>query len=432
VVEALAQSATDPSRLPHIEPTAAERCYAALAPFAFAAVHVAARLRGATPAELRQRRGFLPAASAAPLWLHGASAGEMAAAHALVGVMRGAGLQFAAAYTTTNAAGRQWIGSRLAPGDVAALTPWDRPGWVKRACATWRPRALVLIETEIWPALIRIATETGVPVISASARLYPPDVARYRRAGAWLRPSFQRLALVLAQDATQAAYFTALGVSPARCLVAGNLKHAAPPDVPSRAAARASFGVGAAEPLLVFGSLHADEVPLIAPAVDRLLAGGGRCIVAPRHPDGVAALDRLAASRQWRLARRSVVASAQWSVLVLDRIGELRTAYAAADLAVVGGSFTPHGGHDLVEAVRAGAPVLFGPHTAHVAAAAEALAAATPVARLPNAAPLADLIAATLGDDPGRADLLVRQRAALPDSAAIAAEYVRALSPLIG
>lgn len=429
MAEALAESATGASPLPEIAPNAAERWHAALEPLVFAARHVAARLRGATPAELRQRRGLVPGAAPAPLWVHGASAGDLAAAHALIAVLRDAGHQLSAVYTTDSRDGEQWIEARLAPGDAVALAPWDAPRWVTRACGTWRPRAVVLIGGEIRPVLIRVATQSGVPVISASARLYPADVERYRRAGAWLRPSFRRLALVLAEDATQAAHFTALGVPPERCAVAGDLKHVAAPDVPSRVVARQRLGVAGDELLVVFGSLHADEVPLIAPAVDRLLAGAGRCIVAPRHGGGVEVLARLAEARQWRWRRRSAVEPGPWSVLALDRIGELRAAYAAADLAVVGGSFVPHGGHDLVEAVRAGAPVLFGPHTARIAAEADAIAAATPTARLPNAAPLADLVASLLGDASGRADLLQRQRAALPDGAAVAAAYVEWLAP---
>ncbi|MDX2171419.1 MAG: glycosyltransferase N-terminal domain-containing protein [Deltaproteobacteria bacterium] len=426
--EAVAQLAD----APRIPPTGAERCYAAIAPVIFTAVHLAARLRGATPAELRQRRGFLPAAGPAPLWLHGASAGEMAAAHGLVALLRAGGHAVAAAYTTTNAAGRQWIESRLAPGDVAALAPWDAPRWVARACDAWRPRALILIETELWPALIGAANARQVPVISASARFYPGDAARYRRAGVWMRPTFQRLSAVLAQDAAQAAEFVALGVPAARCVVAGNLKHAASSDTPPRAAARARFGAAREDRLVAFGSLHADEVPLIAPGVDRLAAAGARCLVAPRHRDGVAALERLAAARGWRLVRRSSAhPAADWSVLLLDRVGELRAAYAAADLAVVGGSFTPHGGHDLVEAVRAGVPVLFGPHTEHVAASAAALAAATPKARLPDAAGLVDALVGWMADPSACAALLERQRAALPDAAAIASLYRAALAPLL-
>lgn len=184
MAEALAQSATEASPLPEIPPSAAERWHAALAPLAFAARHVAARLRGSTPAELRQRRGLVPGAAREPLWVHGASAGDMAAAHALIALLRQAGHQLSAVYTTDSRDGGQWIEARLASGDVVALAPWDAPRWVTRACATWRPRAVVLIGNEIRPVLIRVATQSGVPVISASAHLYPDDVARYRRAGA--------------------------------------------------------------------------------------------------------------------------------------------------------------------------------------------------------------------------------------------------------
>ena len=352
------------------------------------------------------------------LWLHGASAGEMAAASNLVAVLRGAGLSFAAAYTTTNRAGLQLIRGRLQAGDVAALAPWDAPRWVARACDAWRPAALVLIETELWPGLIRAAAERGIAVICASARIYSRDLPRYRVIRRWLRPTLERIAAVLAQGDQERDRFVLLGVPPARCAVAGNLKHAfaAPAD---GAAFRRSVGLAGDEALVGFGSLHADEVDFVADAIDH---SGARVVLAPRHEVGVRAVER----RGWRLARRSQGVGGDWQVLLLDTIGELNAAYAAATVAVVGGSFAPHGGHDLVEPVRAGAPALFGPHTDHIA---EAAALRTAVLATPTA--LADQVAALIADPALRRAVHARQRAVLPDADAIAANYLHALTPLL-
>jgi 3-deoxy-D-manno-octulosonic-acid transferase len=410
--------------------TAADRLYAALAPLAFHALHLGARALGAAPHALRQRTGLLPDCAAPRLWLHGASAGEMAAAANLVTLLRGAGYAFAAAYTTTNDAGLRLIARRLAPGDVSALAPWDAPRWVARVFDRWQPVALVLVETELWPGLVLAAAQRTVPVICASARIYPRDVARYRLIRAFLRPTLRRLTTVLAQSECERGRFVALGVPAARCVVAGNLKHLAPvPSAGDVAAFRHAVGLAAGEPVWVAGNLHGDGAALLLATCERLPAALQRVIVAPRHAAALPAIEAAARRRGWAVARRGAGARQPWRILLLDSMGELRAAYANASVAVVGGSFAAHGGHDLVEPLRCGAPVLFGPHTAHVEPEAGALRAALPTAALDTPAALADRIAAWAGDAEVRRSVLARQRAALPDPGAVGAGYVAALAP---
>ena len=399
-----------------------DRVYAGAATLAFGAVYAGARVARVSDEALRQRRGEMPACASPCLWLHGASAGEMAAASNLVRVLRDGGLSFAAAYTTTNQAGLQLIERRLSPGDVAALAPWDAPRWVARACDAWQPAALLLIETELWPGLIRAAAERGIAVVCASARIYPRDVARYRLIRRWLQPTCARIAAVLAQSDAERARFVDLGVPAWRCAVVGNLKHAlgAPADGDTF---RRAVGLGAEEPLVVFGSLHADEVDFVADAVTR---AGARSVLAPRHADGVRASEQ----RGWGLARRSHGVVGDWDVLVLDTIGELAAAYAAATVAVVGGSFAAHGGHDLIEPLRAGAPVLFGARTDHVAEA-DALRAADSSAVVTSPGALADRLRQLLADPLERRALHDRQCATLPSPDAIATRYLQALTPIL-
>lgn len=410
--------------------TTADRVYAALAPLAFRLLHAGARAAGADRGGLRQRAGWLPDCAAPCLWLHGASAGEMAAAANLVALLRARGFAFSAAYTTTNRAGLDLIARRLAPCDVSGLAPWDAPRWVARALEHWQPAALVLVETELWPALIRAAAGRGVPVLCASARIYPRDVARYRLIRRFMRPTLGRLSAVLAQSEGERARFVALGAAAARCTVAGNLKHAttAPPAREAEAFRRA-IGLGERDRVWVCGSVHEDEVELLCAASERVPAGLARVIVAPRHAAVVTALEAAARRRSWALARRSAPSRDGWHVLVLDSMGELRAAYAGAAVAVVGGSFAAHGGHDLAEPVRCGAPVLFGPHIAHVEAEATALRGAVPSAEVRTPVELADRLSAWLGDDQLRRSVLSRQRAALPDPVAVAEHYASALEP---
>jgi len=410
--------------------TLSERLYAAAAPPAFQLVHAGARLLGADRDGLRQRTGHLPACATPCLWLHGASAGEMAAAAILVGLLRARGLRFSAAYTTTNEAGLRLIERRLGPGDVHSLAPWDAPAWVARAVERWRPAALVLIETELWPGLILAAAERGVPVLCASARIFPRDVARYRLIRPLIAAALRRVSAVLAQSERERDRFIALGAPPGRCAVAGNLKHAAPAPAPADGGAfRAAVGLDPVEPVWVAGSVHRDEVEWLCAVCERLPSAMQRVVVAPRHRAALAAAESAARRRGWAAARRSAAPGPGWRVLLLDTMGELGAAYASADAAVVGGSFAAHGGHDLVEPVRCGAPVLFGPHTAHVEAEADLLRAAVPSAAVRTPDALAAQLVAWMGDDAVRRDVLARQRAALPDAAVVGERYAAELMP---
>jgi 3-deoxy-D-manno-octulosonic-acid transferase len=408
----------------------ADDVYGAAASIVFPLLHAGARVLGADPTGLRQRSGAMPECAAPCLWLHGASAGEMAAAANLAALLRARGLRFAAAYTTTNDAGLRLVRGRLAAGDVSALAPWDAPRWVGRVFDRWRPAALVLIETELWPALIGAAAARRIPVVCASARIYPRDVARYRLIRRFLRPTFERLTAVLAQSERELATFVALGVPSGRCVVAGNLKHAVhAPAADEAAAFRRAVGLADGDRVWTVGSLHADETELLLAACALLPAQRRRVIVAPRHRAAQAAIEAGASERGWALGKRSAPGGGTWQILLLDTMGELRTAYAGSDLALIGGSFAPHGGHDVIEPLRCGVPVLFGPHSAHAEPEASALRAATPAAVVATAGALAERIDEWMSDESQRQSMWARQVAALPDPAEIGQRYAAAIAP---
>jgi 3-deoxy-D-manno-octulosonic-acid transferase len=410
----------------HAAPTWAESVYGALATAASAAACLGARAAGTAPDRLAARRGDLPPCGSPLFWFHGASAGEMAAAANLAALLRGAGTSFAAGFTTTNQAGLDWLARRAPAGASVALAPWDAPRLVDRAFERWRPRALFLVETELWPGLILAAARRAVPVLCVSARIYPRDVARYGLARRFFAATFARLGAVLAQDEVERQRFLALGVPAERCVAAGNLKHLGDATEPLEEPRPAEPG------LVVCGSIHADEMRGLFSALESVADLGGRFVVAPRHVAAAEAALREAARRGWPAARRSrEAAQSGWRVLVLDTMGELARYYARAALAVVGGSFVKHGGHNLVEPVRAGAPLLFGRHCEHCEPDARRLAAVAPEAQVRSWTDLGERLRDCLCDERRRLDLLARQRAALPDAGAIAARYLSILSPLL-
>jgi 3-deoxy-D-manno-octulosonic-acid transferase len=423
------------SQTPATAVTFADRLYGAAARCAFPPVWLGAWLFGVSAQQLRARTGTMPDAARPLVWFHGASAGEMAAAARLAAALRQHGHRFTAAYTATNSAGLELAGRLAGPDSVTALVPWDHPRWVARAFDRWQPRLLALVETELWPGLILEAHRRSIPVFCVSARIYPRDVARYRLIRALTVPMLRRLTGVLAQNEVERDRFIALGAAPDRCTVSGNLKYLVVDPVSvaaagERCALRAELHLGNDDHVVVCGSVHADEIPSLFGALDQLPPGHVRAIIAPRHAGAVAAIVRASQQRGWKSHRRGTgAAPADWRVLVLDRMGELLPAYAIASAAVIGGGFGTHGGHNPLEPVMAGAPVIFGHHFDHFPQEAADLAAAAPEARVRAAAELGQRLAEWLTDDARRQRILALQRQVLPDGAAIARCYVTALSP---
>lgn len=413
--------------------TGADRLYRCAATVAFGLLWAAARAVGISANNLRARRGIVPAVDGPLLWFHGASAGEMGAACALASLLARRGYRFTAAYTATNQPGIEFAAHVGAAHTVVALAPWDHPRWVARALDQWQPRALFLVETELWPALILEACRRNVPVFCVSARIYPRDFPRYRLIRSLTMPMLRRVTAVLAQNDAERARLVALGADPERCSVAGNLKYVANEATRSGDSSWCrELGLRGAEPLVVFGSIHADEVPLISATLEQLPLQALRVIVAPRHAPAVGAVMRAARRRNWRVHRRTTgPVPPDWQILVLDRMGELPAAYAMASVAVVGGGFEKHGGHNPLEPVMVGTPVIFGEHFDHFAQEALALQAATPEARV-AAALLGRRVADWLNAPAERRRIVELQRRCLPDGAAIARRYVAALSPWLG
>ena len=410
--------------------TAADRVYGALGASVFGGMWLAARVFGADRNELRSRSGVMPMAGQPLVWFHGASAGEMAAAAQLAALLRENGYTFVAAYTATNRAGVEFISRLMQPGDVAAVVPWDAPRWVGRAFDCWQPRMVVLLETELWPRLILEASRRKVPTFCASARIYQRDFLRYRLVRSLMTPTLQRLTGVVALDDMEREQFVVLGAPPERCVTGGNLKYlrvGAATD--GDWSLRSELGLRRTDRVVVAGSVHVDEVPILFTALDRVAPDAARIIVAPRHAIAGEAIRRESAQRGWRACRRSQRDSDDWRVLVLDTMGELARAYGLAAVAIVGGGFCRHGGHNLFEPVLAGAPVIFGSHVDHFACEAEALTRRAPEAQVTTTDQLRERLTEWLADDSRRKRVLALQRQAVPDRSAVSQRYLAALSP---
>jgi 3-deoxy-D-manno-octulosonic-acid transferase len=353
---------------------------------------------------LAERLGAHPGArhdGVAPTWIHAASVGEARAALGLIDPLRRRGERVVA--STVTVTGRAYL--RDARPDLpAGLAPLDHPWLVRRALGRVRPARLVLVETELWPAWIAAASERGVPVAVVSARLSDRSFPRYQQAARLLGPTLRRLDVVGARGEEDARRFVALGVPAERVEVTGDLKLDAP-DEPRALAPDLARALGEL-PLLVAGSTREGEEDAVLDALDRLdEAGlGAALVIAPRHPvrfDAVAALVR---ARGRRLLRRSALdpeALAAGDVLLLDTLGELGGLWPRATLAFVGGSLEPFGGHNVLEPVQQGTPVLFGPHVENAREAAARVLAVGAGEQVADAASLATRVVDVFTDPDG-------------------------------
>ena len=371
------------------------------------------------------RFGFGPTLPVGGIWVHAVSVGEVQAAAVLIDALQKRLPMLPINLTCATPTGRAQARALL-PGMDVRYAPYDLPGCVRRSVARLQPRLLVIIETELWPNLLHSACRAGVPVLIASGRLSERSTRRYAAMPGLLAPSMRANVWVGAQSQADAARFLRLGARSERVHVVGNIKfdRLVPDSQRERGVAlRAQYASGRS--VWVAGSTQPGEEALVLQAQQQLLRLDmpPLLVLAPRHPqrfDEVAGLvERLGLRCVRRSAAKSVAAAGTGAgppdVLLLDTLGELVDFYAAADVAFVGGSLVPIGGHNLLEPAALGLPVLAGPHLFNSPDTARTLREFAALTIVRDAPALAAAVALLLADPALRA----RQGAA--GSAAVAA-----------
>ncbi len=315
----------------------------------------------------RERLGlFAPLAAKPRLWVHAVSLGEVTAAEPLVRRLQRRYPDHAMLITTVTPSGSQQV-SRLFGEEVEHVyLPYDLPGAVRRFLERVQPRVAVIMETELWPNLFYYCSRRRIPVVIANARLSDRAAAWYRLAGGLTRATLRRVTLVAARGREDARRFEALGAKAVECVGDIKVDVEATPEVLQRGQALRRQ-MGADRPVWIAASTHEGEEALVLDAHQAVRARAppaGRLLV-PRPPERFAKVTALCEARGYRVVRRSAGQSADsgTDVLVGDTLGELMILYGAADAAFVGGSLMMHGGHNPVEPVALGRPVIVGPYT---------------------------------------------------------------------
>ncbi len=311
-------------------------------------------------------------------WIHAVSVGEAATAVPLVEAITRRWPQLGIVMTTVTPTGARIVADRLAGRAVHRYFPIDLPGPVRRALDAVNPRFFLCMETELWPNLLRALAARGVPSMIANGRISDRSFRRYRLVRFFTARMLAHVRVLAMQSEEDARRIIALGARPERVVVTGNIKSdLIPPEGGGDALWQRLLGLADGEPVWVAGSTHRGEEAIVLDVYLHLRARMPTLtlVLAPRHPERVAEVERLVRERRLQPVRRSDLpkSQARGAVIIVDTVGELAQIYRVASVVFVGGSLAPTGGHNMLEPALLRKPVLFGPHTTNFRESAELL-----------------------------------------------------------
>ena len=375
---------------------------------------------------LGQRLGILPVAlnldNESSIWIHAVSVGEVLSTRPVIDELRKRYPSLRLFLSTTTRSGQQLARRTVTDVDGIFYFPFDWPFTVRRTLATIRPKLFIMVENEIWPTMLRECRRQGVKTVVINARISSRSFPRYRL----IKPFFKRVLADIDRFCVQgeetAGRLAALGADRSRMTITGSLKfdalNAAP--LPGRGPTRVLrfFRMSPGRPVLIAGSTMRGEDEAVIRAFNRVrtTAAGANAllIIAARHPERFADVERLCKSEGLATIRRSdlpIDAEPRCDAVILDTIGELAHLYQIATAVFVGGSLVPAGGHNILEPALYGKSIVFGPHMENFNEIAETFLANRAAIQVHTPRELESTIVALMGDPVRRARLGAAARA---------------------
>ena len=370
------------------------------------------------------------------VWLHGSSLGEAGALSVVAGELNARRPDLPMLFTAFTPAGSAAVRRGLGESQSHCFLPLDLGVANRRFLRAARPALGVILETEIWPGLYAACRSAGVPLVMVSARLSERSHARYRRVRGLVSAALRAVRFVGAQSEEDARRFTELGPDGLDVRVTGNLKfHFRPEAGVLERGAEIRRAIGPARPVWIAASTHEPEENVALSAHRQVLAGrdDALLIIAPRHRERFAAVRALLKRSGLKIGIRSGDGSPPpgTQVFLLDSLGEMNAFYAAADVAFVGGSIAPVGGHNLLEPAAFGLPVLTGPHLFQTRDTARLLSEAGALFRVHDARELAGRLARLLDSEDALRSAGEAARSCLAAGEDVLEETLRLIEPLL-
>ncbi|MEO7189481.1 MAG: 3-deoxy-D-manno-octulosonic acid transferase [Vicinamibacterales bacterium] len=374
---------------------------------------------------LAQRMGHLPISfnldHDESIWIHAVSVGEALTARALIDELRSRYPHLKLFLSTTTLTGQQVARTRLQGLDAVFFFPFDLPLFVNRTLRLVRPRLFIMMETEIWPNLLRACRRRGVRTLLVNGRISSRSYPRYRLARPFFRRVLADIDRFCMQSDESARRVIHIGADPSRVMVTGSLKFdslESPALSAGRGASRVLryFRIPASRLVFIAAStLRGEEAPVLAAfAALRRSHPNALLIMAPRKPDRFDEAETLSRAEGFRVLRRmelAVDAEPRADVVILDSMGELAHLFQVATLVFVGGSLVAQGGHNILEPAVHGKPIVFGPHMHNFAEIAETFVREQAAIQVDNAAELTTVVQRLAGDGVERARLGAAARA---------------------
>jgi 3-deoxy-D-manno-octulosonic-acid transferase len=374
---------------------------------------------------LAQRMGYLPISfnldADESIWIHAVSVGEALTARALLADLRERYPELRIFLSTTTLTGQQIARTRLRDVDAVFFFPFDVPPFVNRTLRLVRPKLFIMMETEIWPNLLRACRRAGVKTMLVNGRISSRSYPRYRLARPFFRRVLGDVDRFCMQSDESARRIVDIGADPARVSVTGSLKFESlesPGAVAGRGASRVLrfFGNPRSRPVVIAGSTIKGEegAVLAAFAAVRRTHPTALLIIAPRKPERFGEAEAAARAEGLRVVRRSelaIDAEPRADAVILDTIGELAHLFPVATVVFVGGSLVDHGGHNILEPAVHGKPIVFGPYMQNFAEIAETFVRHQAAVQVAGGGELADVLVRLVGDPVERAKLGAAARA---------------------
>jgi len=375
---------------------------------------------------LGQRLGYLPVSfnldGDRSIWIHAVSVGEVLTARALVGELKARYPRLRLFVSTTTMTGQRVARSNIQHVDAVFFFPFDFAFIVRRTLRLVRPRLFIMMETEIWPNLLRACRRQGVRTVLVNGRISSRSYPRYRLARGFFRRVLQDVDRFCMQSEESARRIVDIGASPDRVSVTGSLKFDSLELPTAQTLARGParvlrfFRIPAGRPVVIAASTlkGEDETVLAAFRQVRRTAPEALLVIAPRKPERFGDVEALAQQEGYAVIRRTelrIDVEPKADVIVLDTIGELAHLFQIATVVFVGGSLVDAGGHNILEPAVFGKPIVFGPHMQNFAEIARTFVEHQAAIQVPSERELADTLASLVGDRVRQASLGAAARA---------------------